>query len=140
MNLEYKITFQDDLDAEETRNEYSWGVIRGVAISLCLSSLVCIVWGFIEQTDPDAIWLITIGCLGLLFGIAYPFIMQPKIAQSFFNRRAKQKEWSKKPSLQEVRNIIITNTEFIFKTEHSETAWKWKVFKRLFEGEKCFLR
>lgn len=24
MNLEYKITFQDDLDAEETRNEYSF--------------------------------------------------------------------------------------------------------------------
>ena len=46
MNLEDKITFQDELDADETRNEYSfsrpwvrWGGVRGFAIFLCLSSL-----------------------------------------------------------------------------------------------------
>lgn len=65
MNLEYKITFQDDLDAEETSREYSfsrpwvrWGVIRGVAIFLVVDGLVCIIWGVFDRTDPDAIWLI----------------------------------------------------------------------------------
>ena|GEM_PF-3840740 len=41
INIDYKITFQDDLDAQETSNEYSfnrpwvkWGVFRG--FGLCL--------------------------------------------------------------------------------------------------------
>lgn len=47
----------------------------------------------------------------LIVGIALPFIMQPKLAQSSLNHRAKQKEWDKKPSQQESREIIITETE-----------------------------
>ena len=114
MNIEYKITFQDDLDAEETRNQYSfsrpwfrWVAIRGVAIFIVVDALTSIIWGILDKTDPYAIWLILFGFISLPLGIAYLFIMQPKIAQSSLKRRAKQKEWDKKPNQQEQKNPML---------------------------------
>ena len=49
-----------------------------------------------------------------------------------------KKEWDKKSNLEESRNITITEKEFIFKTENSETAWTLKGIKSFFEGNKGF--
>lgn len=65
--------------------------------------------------------------------------MKPEIAQSFWARRHQKMQWKKKSCQEKIRNIYISETEFIFKTEYSETAWTWKAFAKFFEGKKGFI-
>ena len=145
INIDYKITFQDDLDANETDLEYKfnlpwfkWGVVRGTSLSLLLLGLYYIIWESKEFTSSDANWIIATGIFFMTIGIAFPLLMQPKMTQSSFNRLNMPKRWRKKNNTEEIRNITLTEREFVFKTEYSESAWTWKGLKQVFEGSKGF--
>lgn len=146
IDLDYKLTYQDNLDNLETSNEYSfnrpwvkWLIIRGGTVFLVLIGLIFIIDGIIEYNDPDAKLIIILGISSLILGCIFLLVSRPELAQSNLNRRNMQKQWSKKPKQEEYRNITITETEFIFKTEFSELAWKWQAFEKFFEGNKGFL-
>ena len=84
IEIDYKITFQDDLDARETDLEYSfnrpwvkWGVIRGFSLFLVLIGLYSIISGIIESSDPDANLAIGVGIFGLIVGVIFPLFCNP---------------------------------------------------------------
>ena len=146
IEIDYTITYQDDLDSWETNSEYSfnrpwvkWLIIRGVTASSLISGLLLIVEGISESDDPNAVWLICLGILCLVIGCILPFIFNPKLAQSGLNRRQMQKNWSKKSTQAGTRNFTLTKTELIFKTAYSQLTWKQAAFKKYFVGEKGFL-
>lgn len=145
MNIKYEITLQDDLDAKQTYNEWNfnrpwlkWIAIRGFPIFLCLSSLFYILLGIYNSNDPYSTLSIVIGIFFLIIGIIFPLFMKPEIAQSNLNRRSLQKKWNQYYSQKNKRNIVLTETEFIFKTSHSEMAWSWQVLKSFYEGTRGF--
>ncbi len=144
--IDYKFTFQDSLDASETSNEckfdlpwIKWGLIRGGSFTLIALGLYCVVEGFTNPLEPDPNLAKVGGLCFVVWGILWVRFMQPKISQSRLNRWATKKEWESKKYQEEIRNISVTETEFIFKTKHSEMAWTWKAFNNFFEGEKGFI-
>ena len=146
IDIDYKLTIQDDLDNIETNQEYSFNrpwikytFFRGVPAFLVLLGLFCVIDGFIERDDPNTILAIIIGVVLIIVGLIFPLCFNPKLAQSKLSRRNLQKEWDKKQTEEEYRHLIITETEFIFKTEFSELAWTWQAFEKYFEGNKGFI-
>lgn len=144
--IDYKLTYQDDLDNLETSSEYNfnrfwikWLFAKKGTNFFIVFGLIYLIYGIIEYNDPDAIIIIITGIVALVFGFVFPLVFRPELAQSNSSRRNMQKQWSKKPKQEEYRNITITETEFIFKTEFSELAWKWQAFEKFFEGNKGFL-
>lgn len=145
IEIDYTITYQDDLDSLQTHSEYSfgrtwvkWFLIRGGTAFYLLFGLFCIIDGLIEKNDPDAVLVIRIGVFFIVIGCIYPLIFNPKLAQSRLNRRAMKKSWDKKPSHREYRCITFTETEFIFKTDFLKLACNWTAFKKYFAGEKGY--
>lgn len=146
INIDYTITFQDDLDANETSNEYSfnrpwvkWGIFRGLSLIMFLDGLYLVVLGIIESSDPESNLTIGLGLFCIVVGIIFPLLMRPKIAQYFWARRYLKIQSKKQFSQEKIRNIYISETELIFKTEYSETAWTWKAVAKFFEGNKGFI-
>ena len=146
INIDYKITFQDDLDANETICEYifnrpwfKWLMIRGITLFFILTGLYFIFFDTVEFAILSAKWELAIGLFFILFGATFAWLMRPEMAQSFLTRREMKRKWSKKNNLEEFRKIALTETEFIFNTKHSKTVWTKKAVNRLFEGSKGFM-
>lgn len=143
INLDYQITFQDDLDANETNAEYklslSWfkWILRGLSLLIILSGLGIAIATIEEsQNLNDALLLIGLSILFIVIGLSVPWLTKPSQARSFFNRREIEKRWIKKAGLAEFRNLTLTETELILKTQFSETVYQRNCSKVFFEGKK----
>lgn len=97
--IDYKLTYQDDLDNLETSNEYSfnrpwvkWLIIRGGTVFLVLIGLIFIIDGIIEYNDPDAKLIIILGISSLIVGCIFLLVSRPELAQSNSSRRNMQKQ------------------------------------------------
>ena len=127
INLEYQITFQDDLDCNEVYQEYqlqkTWLRYLSNPIPWLVLSISCLSVGIIETSEPDKSAFYTLSLLLLFSTIAMYFINNPKTSQSYLARRTMLNKWEQKSSQQQKRSFTITDTEFIFKTDVSELAW-----------------
>ena len=138
MHLEYQITFKDDLDCNEVNTEYqfkkTWLKYFYHPIPWLSLSFLCLVWGMMETAEEDKYALYVASFLSLFCLILWRFLINPKNAQSYLARRTMQNKWKQKLSQKENRIITITDEEFIFKTDNSELAWKWRLFQDFFEA------
>ena len=145
LNIDYKVNCQDDIDAQQTDTEYrfnqGWGkwIIIGIKVGSIIFGGYCIIDGIIERNDPNIGWLVFGAIISMISLMTWSYISNPKSAQSNFMSNGVKQRWDKKDKSEEYRNIILTETEIIFKTETSESSWKWKAVKKYFEGEKSFI-
>ena len=143
MKLEYQITFQDDLDCKEVYQEYQlqkkWLRYLSNPIPWLLFSILFLVLGIIETSEPDKSVFYSFSFILLFSTIFMYFTSNPKACQSYLFRRAMLNKWKKKPNQQEKNSFTITDTEFIFTTDVSELAWKWGAIKDFSESNKGFM-
>ena len=143
MNLEYQITFQDDLDCQEVFREYQfnkkWLQYLSHPLLWLLSSSLFLVLGIFETSEIDKSAFYTLSIVIFISGIYLYFIRNPQNSQSYLSRITMQSKWKKKPSQQEYRSFTTTDDEFIFKTDVAEFAWKWTILTDAFEGDKGFM-
>lgn len=136
MKIEYKITFQDDLDCNQVYQEYQlqkrWLRYLSNPIPWLLASILFLVLGIIETSEPEQSLFYTFSLLLLLSTLIMYFSSNSKTHQSYLVRLTMQKKWKQKPSQEENRSFTITDSEFILKTDVSELAWKWRAVKDFF--------
>ena len=148
MNLEYEVTIEDDLDAQYTDWELSLQkgkVLRYVFVGYFLFIWVfgagCIIWGFFEPVESDSYLLFGMGIFILIIGtILFVLLVsyKPNSLLYSFNRKSLQKQYGDYYAHKNRRNIILTETELIFKTSNSTMAWSWQGVKSFDEGSLGF--
>lgn len=144
MQIKYNLTLQDDLDASRTSWEYFFyqGNIflipaRYFASSICLFSVVLIIWGVCTESSDDAGTLIGTGTGFLVVGLLLWWFYQPQNMASI-NRGQITKAWNKSDRRLDYRLISISPENFSFKTANSELIWQWQALKDFYEGSQGF--
>ncbi len=145
INIDYKLTLQDELDSRETNMEYGlsnpwikWLLVRGLIGLFIFLGLFATIDGILHNSNKYANWNILTGIILIILAGIFRLIFSPKLAQSKLVRSNLEKTWNKKSRQEEFRNITVTETELIFKTEFTESAWKLTALKKYFEGSKGF--
>jgi hypothetical protein len=150
MNLEYKISLEYDRDREQTYWENSLNkekiifiTLRYFPIFLVFLGISSLIWGLIEQDVYNSSALISLGIVSLLSSIFLFFVYRPQISRVKFIASMKdhslQKQWNEYYAQENKVNIILTSKEFILKTDDSEKAFTWQVFKSLDEYSTGFI-
>ena len=145
MKIEYEITVQDDLDAEQTYREWKFSqalskwIFRGFVAYMCIVSFYVIQTIITNFSEPESVYIFWLGLFNLVVGILCLYVINPKFIQSQWNKQATAKGYEEYYLQRNTRSIIITEQEFIFTTQNSEEAWKWQALNYLYEGTNGFM-
>lgn len=146
MNIEYEVTVEDDLNAQQTDWELRVKKGKILFVPLCYlpiySAIIgvgSVVLGFFESAQYDRYALYTLGGLYLVSSLVLFLVFRLQDKKSPFARRQLLKRHGNYYAQRERRNIILTEREFIFKTSNSEMAWSWQALKSFREGENAFV-